>query len=142
MNRFDRMGLAFTIGISLLLVLGACGSSNTDSTPSSASPAAEQENSASSTHGSCNKIAELGTCNDLSGDAFLLGEEMQRSMCTGLNGTYGSAACPTENLVGSCDIGGGQIRRYYSTGTLPFTGETAQQDCTGAYQGTWTAVAH
>jgi hypothetical protein len=94
----------------------------------------------SSTTGSCNNIQNVSTCTDLSGDAFALGESLQQSMCEAANGTYANGgACPTENLVGSCTISGGQVRRYYSTGQLAYQAANAQSDCTTLYSGTWRA---
>ncbi len=89
--------------------------------------------------GSCNNVANVSSCTDLSGDAFALGESLQRSMCEAGNGTFGSGACPTENRVGSCTISGGQLRRYYSTGNLAYDAASAQSDCTTLYSGTWSA---
>ncbi len=80
------------------------------------------------TRGACDTISATSTCRDLAGDAFMLGEDFQRNLCVG---TYTSGgACPTENVVGTCDEGGGQLRRYYATGVLPYTADTARADCT------------
>jgi hypothetical protein len=88
--------------------------------------------------GSCNNIESVSTCSDYSGDAFALGESLQQSMCEAGHGTYTSGgACPAENRVGTCTISGGQVRRYYSTGTLAYTVETARNDCTQLFQGTF-----
>lgn len=103
---------------------GTVDSSGTASadTPSIATPAPGSPSSAS-----CDVIASLSTCRDLGPAAFALGEDLQRSLCTGTYTSGGS--CPAENRVGSCDEGGGSIRRYYSTGTLAYTAESARQDC-------------
>lgn len=112
------------------LSLGGCGGDDS---------AASAQSSSGQT-GSCNNVPNLSTCTDLSGDAFALGESLQRSMCEAGNGTFGSGAgCPSENRIGSCEIGSGQVRRYYSTGGNPYEAEAAQSDCTGLYSGTWRA---
>ncbi|MBZ0115999.1 MAG: hypothetical protein K8H88_03315 [Sandaracinaceae bacterium] len=135
MIRLNR-NFVFALALGSIGLLSACGGD--DSGQASAQAAGGGGGSAEI--GSCNKIEALSSCTDLSGDAFALGEEMQRSLCEGMTGTYAASTCPTANLVGSCNIGAGQIRRYYSTGTLAFTAQSAQEDCTGLYEGTWTAA--
>lgn len=76
---------------------------------------------------SCDVIATLSTCRDMGPAAFALGEDLQRSLCTGTYASGGS--CPAEGRVGACDEGGGTIRRYYSTGAMPYTPESARTDC-------------
>lgn len=91
-------------------------------TPPEATPAPGSPSQAS-----CDVIATLSTCRDIGPAAFVLGEDLQRSLCTG---TYASGGtCPTENRVGSCDEGGGTVRRYYATGPFGYSAETARQDC-------------
>lgn len=76
---------------------------------------------------SCDVTATLSSCRDMGPAAFALGEDLQRSLCTGTYTSGGS--CPAESRVGSCDEGGGTIRRYYSTGPMPYTAESARTDC-------------
>lgn len=76
---------------------------------------------------SCDVSATLSSCRDMGPAAFALGEDLQRSLCTGIYTSGGT--CPTENRVGSCEEGGGMIRRYYSSGPLPYTAESARADC-------------
>lgn len=129
MNHLRRITLILALVAPAALT--GCGGEDT---------ASAQGGSSSAQTGSCNNAANISTCTDLSGDAFALGESLQRSMCEAANGTFAmNTACPTENRVGSCRIEGGQVRRYYSTGNLAYEAATAQSDCTGLYAGTWTA---
>lgn len=76
-------------------------------------------------------MAILSVCTDLSGDAFALGDSLQRSMCEAGNGTFAmNTACPSENRLGSCQIEGGQLRRYYSGGNLMYDAADAESDWT------------
>lgn len=122
--------LGLLLALTAPAALTACGGEEAE-----AQSAAE-----SSQTGSCNNVDNLSTCTDLSGEAFTLGESLQQSMCQAGNGTYASGgACPTAGLVGSCQIGGGQLRRYYSTGALAYDAARAQSDCTELFSGTWQA---
>lgn len=94
------------------------------STPSTATPSAP---AAGGPTAACDNSVTVSSCRDLSGGAFALGEEFQRGLCMG---TYTSGgACPTAGRIGSCDDGMGTITRYYSTGNLPYTADTARSEC-------------
>ncbi|MFN7696458.1 MAG: hypothetical protein ACK6CU_23105 [Deltaproteobacteria bacterium] len=90
-----------------------------------AEPAAAQP--ATAQHGSCDVIASVSTCTDWSGDAFVLGEDFVRGLCTGTYNSNGD--CPAGDRIGSCSDGLGTVRRYYGSGALPYTVESARQDC-------------
>ena len=101
-------------------------------TSSSSSPAA----TTTGTTGACDVSVNVSSCRDLSGGAFVLGEQFQRDLCMG---TYTSGgACPAPGRVGSCDDGAGTITRYYSTGALPYTADTARSECTAMAGNTFT----
>lgn len=119
--------------LTALTALHGCCFGGTTDTGSGAAPVATAPadpaaaGSAGTQQASCDVTATLSTCRDMGPAAFALGEDLMRGLCTG---TYTSGgACPSEGRVGSCDEGGGQVRRYYSSGPLPYTTESAQQDC-------------
>jgi hypothetical protein len=109
---------------------GCCMGGTTESTGSlSTTP--------SGTTASCDSSVNVSSCRDLSGNAFMLGEDFQRSLCLG---TYtASVACPAAARVGSCDDGNGTVTRYYSTGNLPYTLEAAQSECMAITTNVFTA---
>jgi hypothetical protein len=109
----------------LVSSLSGCCMGGTASAPSA--PGAATTASGGTT-GACDVSSNLSSCRDLSGGAFVLGEQFQRDLCMG---TYTSGgACPAPARVGSCDDGAGTITRYYSTGSIPYTLETARSECT------------
>lgn len=115
--------------LSLITILMACASGCGGEDEASAQEAQR---------GACNNVENVSTCSEYSGDAFALGESLQQEMCEAGNGTYTSGgACPAENRVGRCTVSGGQVRSYYSTGSLAYTAETARNDCTQLFQGTF-----
>ncbi|UJR82378.1 hypothetical protein [Sandaracinus amylolyticus] len=123
-----------TLVVLALVASACCFSGTTDATTTTST---DPPPASGDTRASCDIVATLSTCRDLGPSAFALGEDFARGLCTG---TYTSGGtCPTESRVGSCDEGGGQIRRYYSTGGLPYTLETAQQDCQLMPGATFTA---
>lgn len=113
----------------LALSLPGCCMGGTTSTSTGSAPSITPSSPSAPAVGptaSCDNSVSVSSCRDLSGGAFALGEEFQRNLCMG---TYSAAACPTANVVGSCDDGMGTITRYYSTGTLPYTAESARSEC-------------
>ena len=139
MSTLRRFTLILALVPTALVGCGG-GESSAGSAESAGSSATEQTAAPSAQTGSCNKVATLSVCTDLSGDAFVIGESLQRSMCEGTSGTFAmNTACPSENRLGSCQLEGGQVRRYYSGGNLMYDAAGAESDCTELYSGTWTA---
>jgi hypothetical protein len=69
-------------------------------------------------------------CMDFVGDA--LSEQEKESGCTDGGGIAGAEPCPTENLVGSCELGSGAgdvVYRFYSDTTPPFDAAMAEHNC-------------
>ena len=135
MNGKERSMNARTLVPSLVtfLAVGAAGCCYApgDPTPAASSPGAPAAAPAAAPvvgqSASCDVISAMSTCRDMGPQAFVLGEDLVRSLCAG---TYQPAGtCPTANLVGSCDEGAGTLRRYYSSGGFPYTADTARQDC-------------
>lgn len=125
--------------VALFASLSGCcmGGTSTSSTDPLLAPSTEPA-AAGGLTAACDNSANVSTCRDLSGGAFVLGEDFQRSLCLG---TYTSGGtCPTAGVVGSCDDGSGTITRYYSTGSLPHTVDTARADCTIVSTSTFTAA--
>ena len=59
-----------------------------------------------------------------------------KGMCLGV---YSTAPCPTAKLVGTCTSPDtGDLRRYYSEGSLAYDAAGAQKDCTELYSGKWS----
>jgi len=86
---------------------------------------------------SCDHIQGYSECGDNFDDAYLLGEDMLRTICGIVDGNFQvDTACPTANRVGACDDGVGTTNHYYSVGEMPFTTESAKADCVDD-DGTW-----
>ena len=86
----------------------------------------------------CNDIKTLSECMTYGSSAFsLFDEEFYEALCGLSDGTWGTASCPTDSRVGSCDLGDGQVSYYYSRGGAPYDRATARTDC-GEYGGTFS----
>ena len=101
---------------------------------------------------SCDTVATISTCTDYTGGAMILGKDTMKSLCEAANGITGQkdparmahfvdgAPCPTDGVLGTCTLKGGQIKRYYARGMLGYKPASAESDCTGLYSGTWAAA--
>jgi hypothetical protein len=123
------------LALCVLAAPGCCFGGTTSSTgPVGSAP--DPITGGSGSVGACDNVASVSTCRDLSGGAFLLGEDFQRNLCMG---TYTSGGgCPADGRVGSCDDGNGQVTRYYSTGGIPYTADSARADCAAIPGNTFT----
>jgi len=80
--------------------------------------------------------ASLGVCIDY-GTGYT--DDTAESTCASISGTYAASACATTDSVGRCETssnGFTLITHYYSTGSIAYTAELAQQACD---DGTFTA---
>lgn len=96
----------------LLVVGGACGNGNR-------------------VIASCNLTAS-SLCRDYTGSLY--STNSVQGICNVIAGaTYSPDPCGLANRVGSCTVSTGAtaefIIRYYSTGTIPYTSDTAQSHC-------------
>src|SRR5579862_8568879 len=105
--------------------------------------AAMQKNSsrgsaaAAAFRGSCNNIKLLSTCTDYNEQAYTLGEGFLKSACGATSGVYSATPCPPAKQVGTCDVDGGQTRKYYSDGMIAYKAGDAEKDCKDLYSGKW-----
>jgi hypothetical protein len=100
-------------------------------------PGPASSSSSNAFKSSCNNIKTLSTCTDYTEQAFALGEGFVKSACEATGGIYGTTPCPAPKLVGSCNIDGGQTRKYYSQGMLDYKAGDAEKDCKDLYSGKW-----
>ena len=57
--------------------------------------------------------------------------------CEAVKGQWVKAACPTDNLVGTCTTSAGEKRLYYGGGTDAYTPDNAAANCEHELHGTW-----
>lgn len=76
---------------------------------------------------SCDWRAAAGTCTDFASKADL---ELHKKMCESFKGSFAEAPCPTDKLVGSCEVEKDERKRYYEgTAPLSFTAQIARENC-------------
>lgn len=80
----------------------------------------------------------LGVCTEYTEAAFVLGEELVKTGCLELKGTWTPARCPPQHTLGSCALDG-QRRLYYPGGDLDFSPDRARRDCVELFSGEWFA---
>lgn len=80
----------------------------------------------------------LGLCTEYTEAAFALGEELVKTGCLALQGTWTPAHCPPERLLGACALSG-QRRLYYPGGEPDFSADRARRDCVELFSGQWLA---
>jgi hypothetical protein len=87
---------------------------------------------------SCDKREVLSQCIDY-GDTALDGgrERSIRESCKVVEGVYSTTPCPrSASCVGTCELGGGEVRLFYNEGGTPFGAETAKKACSVG-EGVW-----
>lgn len=124
--RFGPLALA-------LAGLVACGKS---SAPAGDSPGTQGANTAPSFVASCNKANKTSKCDEYASTTLSLEEDM----CKEIGGTYSTtAACPTENRLGTCKKASGTTYYYQTNLDLNYTAQTAKEDCEDELtHGKWT----
>lgn len=69
--------------------------------------------------------------------------EGRQKDCSSLQGVWAAEACPTQDLLGTCDTAKGEdwteSRWYYGGGKDPFTAATAEASCDHEFHGRWKA---
>jgi hypothetical protein len=88
---------------------------------------------------SCNNVKVLSTCTEYDETAFTLGESFVKGACEATSGKYATGACPSEKLLGTCNIDGGQHKKYYADGSLAYKADDAAKDCKDLSNGKWAA---
>ncbi len=132
--KFTRATLAIAaLTATALFIYGCCGGGSTEI---EIPEIATTETGGGETGGgsgeikSCNDHKSLSTCSTHESKAFtILGEDFFKGICELVDGTWGTAPCPTENQVGSCDDGEGSVTFYYSDGGDPYDAAKAEEDC-------------
>jgi hypothetical protein len=121
-----------TLTVAALLIYGCCGSSSSstiDVEPPEVAPA-DTSGGGGGALKSCNDHGSLSTCSTYDAKAFtILGEDFFKSICELVEGTWGTAPCPTENQIGTCDDGEGILTYYYNDGGDPYDVAKAETDC-------------
>jgi hypothetical protein len=126
-----RTALILSAGLFVLAFITAgCSSSKKTDAPAAATASIKAH---------CDVIKTLSTCTDYDEKAFTLGEGFMKGACEAMSGKWTQGTCPTEKLLGTCAIEGGQHKRYYAEGTLSYKVEDAAKDCKDLSNGTWTA---
>ena len=78
----------------------------------------------------CNDLQTVSQCSQHQGPAFaVFGEEFYKGLCELTDGTWGTAPCPPENIVGRCDDGEGSVTIYYSAGGSTYDLTSAKEAC-------------
>lgn len=108
-------------------VAGACGKSEQAGADTAAAQAAV-------TTYSCTKAGEW--CLTYSGDALVLGDGALKGACGAMSGNFAAGSCSTAKALGSCDIGGGQVKTYVPSEST--TADDARSDC-ALHDGKYTA---
>lgn len=79
--------------------------------------------------GSCATVRDRGTCSEYTSSSRTF--SIERSLCGSAHGDFALAACPTTGRMGVCELGEGEVKRYYGP---RFTAETAKVDCENTAQ--------
>jgi hypothetical protein len=98
--------------------------------------AAQQALAATELPASCNKRVGLSLCSDFTAPAMASGEKALAKPCGLVKGTFAKEACPSDNVVGSCGYGNGEVKRYYADGQSAYTAVTAKRAC-ALSEGVW-----
>lgn len=131
-----RTALILSAGLFVLALASAgCDEKKTEAKPA----AAATTGAPGAIKASCNNIKTLSTCTEYDDQAFTLGEAFVKGACEATSGKYTSGACPAEKLLGACAIDGGQLKKYYSDGTLAYKADDAAKDCKDLSNGKWAA---
>lgn len=135
-----RKALRLVASASVLLAIIACGSSSDTGTSSTGSSTGSTPEAAHETRTCDASSTSLGQCieHDLS-EAF--SEDAIREQCTSLQGTFGTAPCPTEHRIGTCTPNLGHTVRHYYDGDHQYEASSASTDCSMLRNGTWAATA-
>lgn len=107
-----------------MLLAVACGKASSDDGPGETTTTA----AALGAKASCDRTIGEASCDEYrTGTSFGL----ERSLCEGKKGRFVLAACPAEGRVGACELGGGEVKRYYATAASgrAFTPAEAKADC-------------
>lgn len=89
--------------------------------------------------GSCDRGSTVGTCSEYDGAYLAQNENLVKSSCTKLGGSFVNAECPNTSTVGVCKMSSGESRKFYSTGANAYDADRARKECETAYHGKWAA---
>jgi hypothetical protein len=78
---------------------------------------------------SCDARAVLSQCTDYAARALAAGERFLQGPCSAVRGAFASAPCPAGDRVGSCEVGGTEVRRFYGTGPNRYERARARREC-------------
>jgi hypothetical protein len=119
------------------LATSGCDEKKSDAKPSGAAAASTVPASTGAIKASCNNVKVLSTCTEYDDTAFTLGESFVKGACEATSGKYAAGACPSEKLLGTCNIDGGQHKKYYADGSLAYKADDAAKDCKELSNGRW-----
>jgi hypothetical protein len=89
--------------------------------------------------GSCDRVPAMSLCSEYSGGYLAQNEAVLSSTCGKLGGAFVSAECPNTNVLGSCTLSTGEVRKFYASGKVAYDAPRAQKECEGSYRGKWAA---
>ena len=133
MSKLNTIGLGVLCAYALLLGVastGCCGGGSSAATAEAGSASGDSSSSSKGGSKSCDDMSSLSQCSEFTNKSMkLLGEDFYKGMCELTSGKWGEDACPTENVVGTCDDGEGSVTIYYSNGGSPYDATTAREAC-------------
>lgn len=125
-----KAALLISLGLFVLALASAgCEKRGGASAPAASGPA----------RGHCDNVKALSVCTEYSEEAFRLGEGFLKGACDATGGRFGAGPCPTEALLGTCAIEGGQRKQFYAGGARAFSAGDAAKECREIAYGSWTA---
>lgn len=87
----------------------------------------------------------VGSCDDRGGSSVCVeypraiadSLEYLKDACTAARGQFNADPCAADDWIGRCAMRGGSIRNYYRGGGRELDRNTALEECTGVFGGTW-----
>ncbi|MBL8612004.1 MAG: hypothetical protein JNL38_31970 [Myxococcales bacterium] len=125
MSRSRLLASALT---SAVIVFLSCGCTKKDDKAGVDPASSAKTTAAAPAKASCDLLDQIGVCTEY---AKLEAAALEKSLCEGLKGRWKEGPCPTDGVVGSCAMTGGDTKRYYKTfqELKSFTVEEAEADC-------------
>lgn len=124
-----------SVAVALVVVAAGCRGSSSGPSGDAGAP----DVASSLRIASCDRSGAAGTCSEYDGTYLAQNENLAKTSCTRLGGTFVTAECPNMSIVGSCKLSSGESRKYYGTGTSAYDAERGKKECETTMRGTWQA---
>ena len=133
---FRRVASVSALALALVASHATFGCSRSESVDSP--PAAKA--SGPSRTSSCDRVTGQSVCSEYSGAYLAQNEAVLSSACAKLSGAFVAAECPNTSVLGACTLATGEVRKFYASGGAPYDVARSEKECTGPYNGKWTAI--